>query len=554
MRRRKRITDGEPNMTGASLLVQALKSAGVARIFSLSGNQVLPIYDACLDHGIELIHVRHEAAAVHMADAWGRLTGQPGVALVTAGSGHANCMGALFVALAAESPMVLLSGGGALADRGRGGFQEMAQDRMAEPVTKVAWTAPVADQLGADIAQALRTANEGRPGPVHLSLPVDLLEADVPDSDNLLPDATEFKSDVRGLEPDAAETCLAALEQAQRPLVLVGPALMRPHTTQLREQFATATGVPILGMESPRGVNDPAAGDLAGVLGRADVVLLAGKALDFTLRFGAAPPMAEGSRLMAIDAEAAMLERARRNVSDPARWILSAEADPQAALAELATIAAGRRSQHANWAEEVRSALARRVEPWRRSAADAPALHPEEICRGVARWIDESNESVLVTDGGEFGQWVQAVLCGSERVINGPSGTIGGSIPSALAARLARPSARVVALLGDGTFGFHALEFDTAVRYGLPFVAVVGNDAGWNAERQLQIRNYGPDRMNACDLLPTRYDQLVESLGGHGEWVTAPEQFEPALERAFTANRPACVNVLMRPEPAPTLH
>src|SRR5258708_8552899 len=166
-------------MRGADIVAQTLTQLGCRRLFTLSGNHIMSIFDAALDAGLDLVHVRHEAAAVHMADAWGRLTGAPGVALVTGGPGHANAVGALFTALAAESPMVLLSGHAATWELGRGGFQELRQADMAAPVAKASWMATSAAGLGRDIAAAMRLAVSGRPGPVHVSLPSDLLASQV---------------------------------------------------------------------------------------------------------------------------------------------------------------------------------------------------------------------------------------------------------------------------------------------------------------------------------------------------------------------------------------
>ena len=160
-------------------------------------------------------------------------------------------------------------------------------------------------------------------------------------------------------------------------------------------------------------------------------------------------------------------------------------------------------------------------------------------------------EGIVVADGGEFGQWAQALLSGRRRVINGPAGSIGSSIPFALAARTYDRESPIVALQGDGAVGFHLMEFDTAVRHNLPFVAIVGNDAGWNAERRLQARMYGEDRIFACDLLPSRYDLVVKALGGHGEHVTKPAEFDAALDRAFASGLPSLVNVAIEPAEAP---
>src|SRR5262245_7341843 len=210
---------------GADVLIRALGGTAVDKIFTLSGNHIMPAFDAVIGTGIQLLHVRHEAAAVHMADAWARLTGQCGIALVTGGPGHANAVGALLTALAAESPLVLLSGHAATHELGRGAFQELPQADMALPATKAAWTANRASELGRDPARAVRTARSGRPGPVHLSLPVDLLEQKLEDTPALWPQAAEFAPDSQPLAERADDATLAALADAKRPVILGGPTL-----------------------------------------------------------------------------------------------------------------------------------------------------------------------------------------------------------------------------------------------------------------------------------------------------------------------------------------
>jgi acetolactate synthase-1/2/3 large subunit len=186
------------------------------------------------------------------------------------------------------------------------------------------------------------------------------------------------------------------------------------------------------------------------------------------------------------------------------------------------------------------------------SGADGP-VHPVEVGRTAQKFIDSSPDAVLVVDGGEFGQWAQACVAAPTRIINGVGGSIGSAIPFALAARIARPASPVLALLGDGTFGFHMAEFDTAARARLPFVAIIGNDACWNAEHQIQLRAYGRDRAHGCELLPARYDQAVAALGGHGEHVVRATDLPAALERAARSGKPACVNVMIERLPAPVV-
>ncbi len=527
---------------GADLVVDALAAAGVTHLFSLSGNQILSVYDATIGRGVSIVHTRHEAAAVHMADAWGRLTERPGVALVTAGPGHLNALSALYGALMAESPVVLLSGASPVSQAGRGAFQEMDQVAAARPVTKAAWRAMDAERLGEDVARALELARSGRPGPVHVSLPGDLLEARV---DGPAGPAADARA---GAEPMPADSqigaAVALLADAQRPLILLGPAMARPKRRAAVESFSQLTGIPALPMESPRGLNDPWLHGAATLFAEADVVLLLGKRPDFALRFGEPPAFAPSCRFIQVDADASALRSGGRIVS-------ALHGEPGRVIERLRAAAGGRPWRHAGRLADV--ARARRTVPagWEELARSARRpMHPLRVCAAVQPFLDRNG--ILVADGGEFGQWAQAGLEAETRLINGPSGSIGSALPMALAARLAEPDRHVFALLGDGTFGFHALEVDTALRHNLPVVAVVGNDARWNAEHQLQLRHYGAERAVGCELLPSRYDRVAQALGGHGELVERPEDLGPALARAVASGLPACVNVIIDGVAAPT--
>ena len=535
-------------LRGADILARALARAGARRIFSLSGNHIMPVYDAALEARLAITHVRHEGAAVHMADAWGRLTGVPGIALLTGGPGHANGVGALYTALAAESPMVMLSGHAPRSELGRGSFQEMAQADLAAPVTKASWTAQRAESLGEDIARAMRIARSGRPGPVHVSLPFDLLEAKVTEA-AAVPDAA-FQPVPQPLPDAAADAVLAEIARARKPLIVVGPVMASARAP--RERLAAATGVPVICMESPRGVNDPCLGAFADVLKAADLIVLLGKQPDFTLRFGAAPAVDAACRFAVIDPDPEALARARKTLGAD-RIAAAAVADPAASTDALAA-RTGSRAGEAAWFAEVDAAVRYRPTEWAQVASSADgAVHPVEVGRAAQRLVDRSPASVLVVDGGEFGQWAQACVAAPTRIINGVAGSIGSGLPFALAARIARPDAPVVALMGDGTFGFHMAEFDTAARERLPFVAIVGNDACWNAEHQIQLRAYGRERAHGCELLPARYDQAVAALGGHGELVTRAADLPAALDRAAASGKAACVNVMIERLPAPVV-
>jgi acetolactate synthase-1/2/3 large subunit len=537
------------NLRGADLVVRTLVAAGVRYVFTLSGNHIMPIFDATIGTPIELVHVRHEGATVHMADAWARLTGEVGIALVTGGPGHANAVGALFTALAAEAPLVLLSGHAPTDELGLGAFQEMSQADLARPVVKAAWTSTDAANLGHDIARAIRTARSGRPGPVHVSLPSDLLDAVLADRPGLIPKGAAFQPTVN-LPADADITRLAELlAAAERPLVLAGPQFDTRGHRDLLARIAAAHDVATAVMASPRGLNDPSLGAFAGVVAEADLLVLLGKPLDFTLRFGRPPAIAKTCRIVVVEPDPALLDRAVVTFAD--RLELAVPADAVPAAERLATFAPSRPSRRRGGAEE---RISHRPAAWREAKAATPdMLHPAEMCLAIAEVMSRHPDAILVADGGEIGQWAQALIAPSRRVINGVAGSIGAALPFAIAARLAAPGAPVVAVLGDGTFGFHMAEFDTAVRANAPFVAIVGNDARWNAEHQIQLRMYGEARAIGCDLRPTRYDAVATALGGRGELVTDRSGLIRALEAALHAEVPTCLNVMIESFPAPVV-
>ena len=311
-------------LRGADVVVRALQRVGCWRVFTLSGNHIMSIFDAALDAGIDLVHVRHEAAAVHMADAHGRLTGEPGIALVTGGPGHANAVGALYTARAAESPMVLLSGHAATSELGRGGFQELRQADMAAPVTKASWTATDAASLGRDIGEAVRIARSGRCGPVHVSLPSDLLDARVDEDAVTWPTAGPIKQQALG-EADLAEI-LSLLAGAQHPIIIAGPQMSNVTGRALLADLEAAAAAPAIILESPRGLADATLGALPDIAKRADLVVLLGKALDFTFKWAGAPDFDPAVRLIVLDPEPELVARAIREKSDALAF--AAVADP----------------------------------------------------------------------------------------------------------------------------------------------------------------------------------------------------------------------------------
>jgi acetolactate synthase-1/2/3 large subunit len=255
---------------------------------------------------------------------------------------------------------------------------------------------------------------------------------------------------------------------------------------------------------------------------------------------------------MVLDPDAALVARAAREKGE--RLLIGTVCDTMPAARALIARAKLRDPRPHAWHAEVRAAIDERPQDWSQLASTAPGkLHPLEVFRALAPVVARDPETILICDGGEFAQWGQSLLKAPRRMINSVTGAIGAGLPFALAARLHDAKAPVFAVMGDGTFGFHMAEIETAVRRGLPFVAVVGNDACWNAESQLQKRDYGENRMHGCELLPARYDAWATALGGHGELVESARDLEGAISRAIASGKPAVINVMTESIAAPVL-
>jgi acetolactate synthase-1/2/3 large subunit len=470
--------------------------------------------------------------------------------MVTGGPGHANAVSALYTAGMAESPLVLLSGHAPINQLGMGAFQEMAQVDIAAPLTKASWVCKSVSELPGEFAKAVSIAKSGRPGPVHISLPSDVLDA-VFDGSTSMPNTTDFEPIPMKADMPAIKEMIAALLKAKKPLVLTGPMMQSQAGRKVLASLEASLGIPVIGMESPRGIGDPCLGAFSEVLAQSDCILLLGKKLDFTLKFGKAPNFNQDCVFFQIDPEVTEIERTKRAVGSKLQ--LSTCTDVHSAIQAIVELNGPTTSIAREWLTEVHAAIAYRPAAWSSAPSSPNKLHPAQALAPLQAILDSHPESVLVSDGGEIGQWAQACLQAPNRVINGVAGSIGAGLPFATAASLARPGAPVVAVVGDGTFGFHSSEIDTAVRYQLPFLLIVGNDACWNAEHQIQIREYGQARVIGCDLLPTHYEKVCTAFGGFGELVTEKEQVLPAAHRAIASKLPSCLNIMIDGVPAPSI-
>jgi acetolactate synthase-1/2/3 large subunit len=538
-------------LTGAHLIMRSLKLEGIRRIFTLVGDTILPICDAAVDEGIELVDTRHEGAAMSMADAWCRITGEPAVAIVTGGPGFANALSALPHIYSAESPVIFIAGSGPLPEMGMYSFQEVDQVAMAAPSTKGSWLVHEKRRIPSFMAAAFRTAMSGRPGPVHLTIPIDIQEQEVSAEDLLSYGPSEYRhhGNTQG-DQALIKDAIDLLRNAQRPVVVTGnPARYSIAPRQLRE-FAETTGLPVFTVEQARGLlddehplcfgyGDPGLNYAARHFREADAVLLLGKRLDHSYRYGRSPFFRADAKIIQVDPTEVEIGRNRAItlgiVGDLGRVV--DQLTEEAATSTWNDISSWREQLHKtrqSWRETLEA-----------NATDDLPLHPMKVMKEMEQFIDD--DAFIIIDGGDFVHWGRSYLKARRpgRWLRLASlGHLGCGLPFALSAKLADPTARVFLFIGDGSLGFYLMEFDTAIRHNLPFTTVLGNDSAWGIDKGFQLAYFG--RSVGTDLRNVRYDQVVQALGGHGEYVEKGEDVAPAVQRAIDSQKPSLVNIVIK--------
>lgn len=533
-------------VTGSHLICKALKLEGVKNIFALAGDHILPVLDVMADQDFRIIDTRHEQAAVHMADAWSRISEQPGVCMYTT-PGFANAIPGLTNASHTEAPVISIAGCADTHDLGRGAQQEIEQVAMAGPMTKGSFMVHDARRIPEFIARAMRLAFGGRRGPVHLTIPIDVQEQNVEEDQVVIHKLEEYRAGSSLLaDPEKVRQAIALLRQAEKPLAVAGSAAGYTLSGDALQRFVETTRLPVVTEEQARGLisdDHPYAfgfferglNRAAGKIRDADVVLLLGRKQDFVIGFCRPPHVRADAKIIQIDPSPLEIGR-NRGVA------VGMVGDVTSVLEQMTKEAANHVWKDLPWLDElraVRAAQAEWAEKLARPATPMHALFVHKTLKSILRPDD-----CIVFDGGDFchfGRSLLPALKPKRWLYVSSLGMLGSSLPSALAAKLAYPDSRVFMLTGDGAFGFNGMEFDTAVRHKLNIVAILGNDSAWGIDRQIQLGLYG--RAVATDLLQTRYDQVVQGLGGYGEFVERPEDLAPALERALAAKRPALLNV-----------
>jgi len=528
---------------GGRLIARRLKAHGVSKLFTLSGGHLFSIYDGCREEGIDIVDVRHESTAAFAAEGWAKVTREAGVCALTAGPGVTNGMSAMASAQANHSPMVVLGGRAPALRWGQGSLQEIDHVPFVRPLTKLAATAGGTEEICGLMDLAFQAALAPHSGPAFLDFPLDYvfmegaelaLESDDPTNDAVVARAASA----------AIEKAGKLLAEAERPVIMAGTDLYWGRGEQELLALAETLRIPVFLNGLARGCV-PADHELffsrarsQGLKG-ADVALVIGVPMDFRLAFGAS--FGEETEIVVVDV-------AEPERTHPRAVAAECYGSLPSTLEDLRAAAGAKALASEAWVAELRATETERRDAERAEREDDRApLHPMRLYAELGEVLDR--DAIVIGDGGDFVSYAGRVIDSYQPgcwLDPGPFGCLGTGPGYALAAKLAHPERQVVLMLGDGAFGFSGMEFDTLARHGVNIVAVMGNNGIWALEKHPMEFLYGYSV--AAELRPeTRYDQVVEALGGYGELVSTPQELKPALERAFSSGKPALVNVLTDP-------
>ncbi len=543
---------GQESVSGGHLVAQALKAEGVDVIFTLCGGHIIDIYDGCIDEGIKIVDVRHEQVAAHAADGYSRVSGKPGCAVVTAGPGTTDAVTGVANAFRAESPMLLIGGQGATDQHLMGSLQDLPHVDLMRPITKFAASVPTTMRVSDLMAMAFRECYAGAPGPSYLEIPRDVLDKRVPRDKVVRPQAGHYRASTRSVgDPADIERLADLLYHSERPCILLGQQVWTCRGAEPAAALCRAAQMPAFMNGAGRGSlppQDPNHFQLTRryAFDRADLILIVGTPFDFRLGYGKRLP--SSAKVVQIDLDYRTVGR-NRDVE------LGLVGDVGAILGAVGQALTGRvggpAEQRRAWLEELR-AEETRLEEARlpKLLSDAAPIHPLRLAYELNQFL--TDDTIYIGDGGDVvttagavvkphrpGQWMDP----------GPLGTLGVGIGFAMAAKLTRPDQEVLCYFGDGAFSLTGWDFETMVRFGLPFIGVVGNNSYMNQIRFGQLAKYGPERGEVGNKLgDVHYDRFAQMLDGYGEEVRRPEDIRPALERARQSGRPALINVWVDPD------
>jgi len=533
-------------ISGGHLVAKALKNEGIDVIFTLCGGHIIDIYDGCTDEGIKIIDVRHEQVAAHAADGYARVTGKPGCAVVTAGPGTTDAITGVANAFRAESPMLLIGGQGALNQHKMGSLQDLPHVEMMKPITKFASNVVTTERIADMMAMAFRESFNGAYGPSFLEIGRDILDAKIPLESAVIPRPGHYRASTKSIgDPNDIEKLADILVHAERPAVLFGQQVWTTRGTDAARAFARTLNIPAFMNGAGRGTLPP--GDPHGfqltrsyAFGKADVIVIVGTPFDFRMSYG---KRLKAKTVVQIDMSYATVGK-NRDIS------LGLVGDVGAILAAVTQAASGRLGNGASkrqpWIDELRAEEKKLYDARLPTILnDSIPIHPLRLAYELNEFMTEN--TVFIGDGGDVvtsaGGVVQPKSPG-HWMDPGPLGTLGVGVPFAMASKLAQPEKEVLCLFGDGTFSLTGWDFQTMMRFNLPFIGVVGNNSFMNQIRAGQIMKYGKEKGDIGNYLgDVKYDLFAKMLDGYGEEVRDPRDIRPALQRARESGLPSLINV-----------
>jgi acetolactate synthase-1/2/3 large subunit len=543
-------------ISGGHLVAKALKNEGVDTIFTLCGGHIIDIYDGCVDEGIRIIDVRHEQVAAHAADGYARQTGRLGCVVTTAGPGCTNAVTGVATAFRSESPILHIGGQGALTQHKMGSLQDLPHVDLMTPITKFAASVPSTERVADMISMAAREAFNGAPGPAYLEIPRDVLDREVEVSKAVVPKPGHYRASTRSVgDPADIERLADLLVDSERPAILYGQQVWAARGHEQAVALLRGLDIPGYFNGGSRGLLPP--GDphhfdrtRGGAFADADLIVIVGTPFDFRMGYG---------RRISSKATLVQIDLDYRTVGKNRDIALGLVGDPGAILGAVLQAASGRlkhdkRQLRQQWMQKLAAqeeAATEKLMPLFRS--NNTPIHPYRVAYELNEFL--ADDTIYIGDGGDVvtisaqavrprrpGQWMDP----------GALGSLGVGTGFAIAAGLAHPSKEVLCYYGDGSFGMTAFDMETANRFGVPYVAVIGNNSAMNQIRYGQLAKYGEQRGSVGNLLgDVPFGRFAEMLGGYGEEVRDPAQIAAALQRGRESvrrlRRCAVINIWVDP-------
>jgi len=551
-------------ITGAEIVAKALIERKVDTVFSLSGGHITPIYQYLEGSDVKIFGTRHEQSAVFMAEAWGKLTRKAGVAMVTAGPGFTNALTAVASAYFSNTPLVLIAGCVGLDNKEKLDLQDMPQEAVIKPMVKKALVCQKAERINEYVDMAFRSAQSGRPGPVYLEFPIDVLNTPV-QKDVVRYTCTDVVSNPA--DPEKAARLIEMIQSAQKPVVIAGTGAWQSHAETELTEFIDKPNMPLFTSLSGRGVVSddhplcfegavairPGCGFAAYI--ETDLIIILGSRICLYYLFG--DIFNPAAKMVQVDIEPEEIGRNRTidlPVAGDVKGFLKAcnqLMDDQ--LENELT------SKFTPWIEKLamahKESKAVTQNDWQ---SENIPVHPLRLAKEINEFMNRKTD-IVIADGGDTTTWMgmtRTMIQPGRYLDYGIFGSLAVGLPYANAAKILNPGSRVCLITGDGSVGFNFMEFETAIRKNLPIVVVICNDLGWGMIRHSQELRIGHAIEEGTFLGRVDYHKMVEAIGGKGFLVEDPKDIKPALEEAFASKKACCINVMTDPtsvSPASTM-